>query len=103
MKPDYKWIEYLKKNYPDKVIKVINFFDTRTTTEIEAYFSKTEYITFSTTFTKLDWYIKLLKCNEKLNKLIIGFSWDDEEWKTAYPLSLIHKQKLKIIRNLGER
>jgi len=80
-KAENKWIRYLQKNFPNKKIVTINFFDLRSEEVVEKYFSKAEYITFSTTFSNLDWFKKLSKFSG--NKKVIGYSHDKEKWVQA--------------------
>lgn len=79
-KEEYKWLEYLKGRFPTKTIKTINFFDLRTEKDILANFEGAEFITFSTTFSKMDWFEKLLRCKEKDQK-IIGYCHDPKKWE----------------------
>lgn len=76
------WMEYLKNRFPDKEISVINFFNLRSDEEIEKYFDNAEYITFSTTFTDLEWFKKLDKFASKRHK-IIGHCFDKTSWNKA--------------------
>lgn len=79
---DYKWVEYLKSRFPNKKILTINFFDLRSDDEVEKYFSKAKYITFSTTFTNFDWFEKLSKFSNQSHN-IIGYCHVVENWKKA--------------------
>ena len=80
-KAEYKWVEYLKSRFPNKKILTINFFDLRSENEVEKYFSKAEYITFSTTFSKYEWFEKLTKFSN--GKKIIGYCHNKENWEYA--------------------
>lgn len=78
---EYKWVEYLKNRFPTKKILTINFFDLRSEDEVEKYFSKAKYITFSTTFTRWSWFEKLSKFAR--HKQVIGYCHSPENWKRA--------------------
>jgi hypothetical protein len=80
-----QWVEYLTLTYPNKSIKVINFFRTRSNEEIKYYFDKCELITFITTFDNYDWFDKLVK--NRSNQKVVGFSFDETKWD--YPLKEI--------------
>lgn len=84
-KAEYKWVEYLKSRFPNKKILTINFFDLRSENEIEKYFSKAKYITFSTTFSKYEWFEKLTKFSS--DKKIIGYCHNSENWKCAIDIN----------------
>ena len=74
------WNEYLKNRFPDKSITTINFFRMRSDEEVRKYFEKAKYITFSTTFSDLDWYKKLVR-NLTPEHKVIGFS--HASWEKA--------------------
>lgn len=78
---EYKWVNYLKSRFPNKKILTINYFDLRSDNEVEKFFSKAKYITFSTTFSNYEWFKKLNR-NLKDQK-VIGFSHSNEKWKEA--------------------
>ncbi len=78
---EYKWVEYLKNRFPKKKILTINFFDLRSESEVEKYFSKAKFITFSTTFTRFQWFEKLSKFARY--KRVIGYCHSPENWKVA--------------------
>jgi hypothetical protein len=80
-KAEYKWVEYLKSRFPNKKILTINFFDLRSENEVEKYFSKAKYITFSTTFSRYQWFEKLTKFSN--GKKIIGYCHSPENWERA--------------------
>ena len=80
-KAEYKWVDYLKSRFPKKKILTINFFDLRSENEVEKYFSKAKYITFSTTFSRYQWFEKLTKFSN--GKKIIGYCHSPENWERA--------------------
>jgi hypothetical protein len=80
-KAEYKWVKYLKSRFPNKKILTINFFDLRSENEVEKYFSKAKYITFSTTFSSYQWFEKLTKFSN--GKKIIGYCHSSENWHRA--------------------
>jgi len=80
------WMNYLKERFPDKEIAVINFFDSKSDEEIEAYFKEAKYITFSTTFSNLDWFKKLILFSEKRHS-IIGHCYDKSMWNEVLKCS----------------
>ena len=62
----------------EKVLKTKN-------TSKEKYFSKAKYITFSTTFSKYEWFEKLTKFSS--DKKIIGYCHNSENWKYAIDIN----------------
>lgn len=82
---EYEWVQYLKCRFPNKKIITINFFDLRSEQEVQKYFDKAQYITFSTTFTKYEWFEKLTKFAD--NKKIIGFCHNPNNWKKAIQIN----------------
>lgn len=84
-KAEWKWVKYLKKRFPNKKIITINYFDLRSNHDVERYFSKAKYITFSTTFSNYDWFKKLT--DNSGGKKIIGFCHIKENWKDALYIS----------------
>jgi hypothetical protein len=84
-KAEWKWIEYLKKRFPNQKILTINYFDLRSDYDVERYFSKAKYITFSTTFSSYEWFKKLTKYSG--NKKIIGFCHTKENWNIALDIN----------------
>lgn len=78
-KEEYRWRKYLEKRFPEKKIKTINFFDLRSDEDILANFKGAKFITFSTTFSNLEWFNKLVKCKND-NQKIIGYCHDIEKW-----------------------
>ncbi len=85
-KAEYKWVEYLKKRFPNKKIITINYFDLRSESEVIKYFEKAEYITFSTTFSNYEWYKKLSKFANSTHK-IIGYCHSKENWNDALEIN----------------
>lgn len=92
-KPEWDWLEYLQKRFPNKTITTINYFDQRSDCEIIEYFHKAKYVTFSTTFSKFDWFEKLSK-NICVHNKIIGYSSDESKWQEAID---IHGPNMEII------
>lgn len=80
-KAEYKWVEYLKSRFSNKKILTINFFDLRSENEVEKYFSKAKYITFSTTFSRYEWFEKLTKFSK--GKKVIGYCHNKDNWQKA--------------------
>lgn len=91
-KAEYKWVEYLKSRFPNKKILTINFFDLRSENEVEKYFSKAKYITFSTTFSRYEWFKKLTKFSK--GKKIIGYCHDPKNWKLANEIN----QNVEVVK-----
>lgn len=85
-KAEYHWVLYLQKRFPNTKIITINYFDLRSENEVEKYFEKAKYITFSTTFSNLGWYEKLTKFASKRHK-IIGYCADAELTKLAMEIN----------------
>lgn len=79
MYAEKEWVDYLKKTYPNEKIKVLNFFNSRTKESVLESFDKAKKITFSTTFSKHEWFKKLVDCCN-YNHKIIGYSHNPEEW-----------------------
>lgn len=83
---EYKWTKYLQKMFPEKPITTINFFDLRSEEEVSEYFKHAKYITFSTTFSKYEWFEKLSR-NLNSNHKVIGYCHNEENWKTALKIN----------------
>lgn len=83
---EHKWVDYLKKTYPNKKIVTINYFDLRSDSEVEKYFEKAELITFSTTFSNMDWFKKLNNHLSIIHK-VIGYSHDMDKWEEALKIN----------------
>jgi len=81
-KAEQFWIDYLKTRFPNTKILTINFFGNKSEEEISRLFKKAKYVTFSTTFTNLEWYEKL-KNNIHSNNTVIGYSHDSNRWQDA--------------------
>ena len=79
---EWQWVEYLEKRFPKQKISTINFFDLRSEHEVKLYFEKAKYITFSTTFTRYEWFEKLVR-NSNASHKIIGYCHDADKWKRA--------------------
>lgn len=81
-----KWVRYLQANFPNKTIATINFFDLRTENEVAEFFKRATYITFSTTFSKYEWFEKL---NRHLNSnhKVIGYCHIADNWKKALEIN----------------
>ncbi len=96
-KAEVEWIEYLKERFEGKKIVTINFFNLRDEKEIEQYFEKAKYITFSTTFSKYEWFEKLSKYANH-NHQIIGFCHSKEKWSEALEIN----DKVEIVERLNK-
>lgn len=93
-KAERYWVKYLENRFPNKPITVINFFDLRSEEEVSQYFLEAEFITFATTFTKFEWFEKLVR-NLKPHNKVIGYCIDSTKWIEAlkiYP-------HIEIIKN----
>jgi len=93
-KAEYKWVEYLKKRFPNEEITTINYFDLRNSKEIEKYFEAAKYITFSTTFSNLEWFEKMVKLSNDKHK-IIGYCHDGSKWSDIPNIN-----NLEIVKSL---
>jgi len=78
----YEWEQYLKRRFPKLNIVLINHFRTRDDKTIREYFRHAKYVTFSTTFTSMDWWELLVKNLYKKNQ-VMGYCADDKNWKKA--------------------
>ncbi len=94
-KAESEWVKYLQERFAGKKISTINFFDLRDEREIEKYFEKAKYITFSTTFSKYGWFEKLSKYANR-NHEIIGFCHSKENWAEALEIN----NNVEIVENL---
>lgn len=83
---EYKWIEFLKRRYPNKAITTINYFDLRSENEVSKYFENAKYITFSTTFSSFDWFKKLTRFATNEHK-ILGYCHDPSKWDEALKIN----------------
>jgi len=77
--PETAWVEYLQNRYPGKTIQTINFFSTMTEEEIMDRMKNAELITFSTTFSSTDWFLKMVRCMTD-GQTILGYCHDSEMW-----------------------
>jgi len=81
-----KWVKYLTHRFPDKTIVTINCFNMKSDEEIQLYFKDAEYITFSTTFSNVEWFETMTRLID--NQKVIGYCSDSEKWaeaKIIYP------------------
>lgn len=78
----YEWHQYLKNRFPKLNIVLINHFRTRDDKTIREYFRHAKYVTFTTTFTSMDWWELLVKNLYKKNQ-VIGRCNDDKNWAKA--------------------
>jgi hypothetical protein len=85
-KAELEWVKKLQKMFPEKAITTINFFDLRSEQEVSEYFKHAKYITFSTTFSKYEWFEKLSR-NLNSNHKVIGYCHNEENWKTALEIN----------------
>lgn len=80
---EYNWKMYLEKRFPaEKGILTLNYFDLRSEDDIKQYFDKATYITFSTTFTNIEWFEKLARLVTDKHK-VIGYCHNPEMWEQA--------------------
>lgn len=89
------WIELMKQYDPNPT--TISFFNSRSQIEINALLEKAEFVTFTTTFTTLEWFEKMLIATPK-NAQIIGRCNDDEKWKEAESLAKEYGRTIKRIK-----
>jgi len=92
-----EWIKYLSKIYPDKKIRTLNFFSTRSEESLKESLKNVSKITFSTTFTNYDWYEKIIKCM-KPEQEIIGYCHNPSKWEHAKEIS--KNANLQIINKI---
>lgn len=92
---EWKWVDYLKQNFPNQKILTINYFDLRSEHEIKQYFDKAKYITFSTTFSNYEWFKKLTNLSNPEHK-IIGYCHNPDKWEGALEIN----NNVKIIKKL---
>lgn len=85
-KAEYKWVQYLQARFPNKTIATINFFDLRTDGEVNEFFKRAKYITFSTTFSKYEWFEKLNRHLYSCHK-VIGYCHVEDNWKKALEIN----------------
>jgi len=97
MEAETLWIDYLNIKFPNQKIKVLNFFGTRTEESIKESLKNVEHITFSTTFTSLDWFEKIIK-NISKDKHILGFCHVPERWEEVKAIS--KDLNLEIVESL---
>ncbi len=96
-KAELEWVKYLEERFAGKKIITINFFNLRDEKEVEKYFEKAKYITFSTTFSKFEWFEKLSKY-ARHNHKIIGFCHSKEKWAEALEIN----NNVEIIEHLSK-
>jgi len=78
------WIDYLQKEYPDLKINILNGFRDRSIEDVRNHFSSAKYITFTTTFSKLDW-VHLMFCglDELKGKTVLSHCFDERAQRTV--------------------
>lgn len=91
---EWKWVKYLENRFPNKKILTINYFDLKNEKEVEEYFNKAEYITFSTTFSSYVWFERLSKFSK--GKKIIGFCHIRDNWDRALEIN----EQIEIVEEL---
>lgn len=84
--PEDWWVVKLEKQYPGKHIATLTNFYNRTVDEIRKSVVQAEIITFTTTFSRLDWFENLLKACEGIVGKTFIFHWTGDEhiWKNVY-------------------
>ena len=92
---EHEWNEYLKKRFPNQKIVTINFFDLRSDDDVADLFSKAKCITFSTTFSKFDWFEKL-SAHVKEEQKVIGYCHDESKWEEALEIN----KNVEIVKTL---
>ena len=68
----FEWLEYLKNipEFKSLSIKTIPFFDISDESMVSEYFTNCKVVTFSTTFTNLEWFKKLTRNLQPHNKVL---------------------------------
>lgn len=94
-KAEYDWVKYLKNRFSNTKIITINYFDLRSENEVKQYFDKAKYITFSTTFTRYEWFEKLTKFSK--GKEVIGYCHNVENWERAIEIN----PNVEIVNNIS--
>lgn len=95
-KAEYDWVKYLKNRFPNTKIITINYFDLRSENEVKQYFDKAKYITFSTTFTRYEWFEKLTKFSK--GKEVIGYCNNEKNWERAIEIN----PNVEIVNNISK-
>lgn len=90
-----EWIEEMKK-YDSNPITLF-WFGSRSQEEINGLLSDAKYVTFITTFTTFEWFIKMLKAAPK-DSIIIGKCVDDIKWKDAELIAKKYNKSLKRVK-----
>lgn len=93
--PEQWFTEHLGEKYPNKAISVLTDFGYRTKEQLLPVFDKASIITFTTTFTSLDWFEKALDViieNNLAGKTIYG-NHNGENWVEKMPDYILDKIK----------
>lgn len=101
---DAEWVEYLKNRF-NKPLEVLNFFSTRPVDEIAESLAGMKFITFSTTFTNMEWFENLcMAIPSNFTGKIIGYCHDAQRWEVAKEILSKHNllNRLEIVTSFNE-
>lgn len=80
---DQSWLKFLKSEYPEKSIELLNLFSIRPPSDLDVDLDA-PLITFKTTFSQYDWFEAILDCiirNKRTGRSIVGYCGDSDKWK----------------------
>jgi hypothetical protein len=96
--PEPFWLSFLQSKYPDKTIKTINNFSSRTVESLQEEFKGVKILTFSTTFTNFRWYETAIKIAKLKGIPVVGYSHDEAAWEKAKNIAASNDVSLTIVR-----
>jgi len=81
--PEQWWVNYLSNRFPNESISTLNCFSQRTIDDLKDNLDYPKFITFTTTFSKLEWFENLINTIQYYSgrTLIVHWKGTDEVWE----------------------
>lgn len=99
--PEQWWVDNLNKRFSQKKITTLGNFGNRSQEEIDYYVANSEIISFTTTFTTVEWFNKLcIALGKTQNKTLYFHCKDENEWDNVlneFVVQSFANHKLNII------
>lgn len=83
--PEQWWVNYLSNRFPNESISTLNCFSQRTIDDLKDNLDYPKFITFTTTFSKLEWFENLINTIQYYSgrTLIVHWKGTDEVWENV--------------------
>ena len=83
LEPEQWWVDYLTERFPEQSIQTLNCFSQRSDDDLRENLEYPSIITFTTTFTQLQWFENLINTiqHQKGKTLIVHWKGGDDVWK----------------------